>query len=144
MGLTCSQWLDARAYIRCDARSKQFRDERPRTVPPVSADVDEKIGWANWYVTGHITARVLLDMHLGEAGSAVGVPIKASNPQEAVVRELAAIDNLCRTMLQKGRDQDVADLIDFLANAAITQRSSDVITMVEHAMEAGRQQGPRR
>jgi hypothetical protein len=144
MGLTCSQWLDARAYVRYDARTNQMTDARPRTVPPLSEDVEAKMGWANWYLSGHVAARFLLDRYLAKTGAAADVAITPANPKEETLRELTAIDNLCRNALQKeGRDYDIAQLIDARADAALARRASDIATMLEHATDAGRRQGAR-
>jgi hypothetical protein len=144
MGLKCSQWLDARAYIRYDARTNQFRDERPRTVAPVSTEIEEKVSWATWYISGHVAARFLLDKYLAKTGDAVGVSVSPANPKDETLREMTGLDNLCRAGLQKeGRDYDIADLIDLHANAVLGQRASDVTAMLEHATEAGRRLGSR-
>lgn len=70
----------------------------------------------------------------------------ASRPRSdyETLREMTALDNLCRAGLQKeGRDYDIADLIDLHANAVLGQRASDVTAMLEHAMEAGRRRAAR-
>jgi hypothetical protein len=145
MGLLCSQWLDARAYIRFDARTKQFRDERPRTVPPVSEDVDTKMGWANWYLSGYVMTKFKLNTHLAKVGAAVGVTVTPADPKEDLLREFTAIDNLCRNGLQKERrDYDVAELIDLRADGVLALRMLDVTTMIENGTEAGRRLGARK
>jgi hypothetical protein len=139
MGLKCSQWLDVRAYLRYDAQTKKFVDERPQTMPPVSEDVDTKMAWASWYMSGHAVARFLLDRYLAKAGAAVDVTITPANPADETRRELTAIDNLCRNGLQTERqDYDIAEIIDLRAAAVLAQRAIDITTMLEHAMEAGR------
>jgi hypothetical protein len=139
MGLKCSQFLDARAYIRFDPRTKQFTDVRPQTVPPVSADVDEKMGWVNWYLLGHMSARKFLDGYLAKMGAPVDVVAKGKST-DLVLREMTAIENLCRNGLRMERqDYDVADLIDRHAIEILGKRMGDIATMIERAHEAGRQ-----
>ena len=141
MGLKCSQWLDARAYFRYDAQTKKTIDERPHTVPPVSDEVDAMVAQANWYLTGHLVARMLLDKQLAYMGAAVDVAIERTSPDD-IPREMTAIDSLCRNGLRmEQRDYDVADLIDFRAQAAIGLRAREITTMLEHSMESGRRKG---
>jgi hypothetical protein len=139
MGLKCSQFLDARAYIRFDPRTRQFTDQRPQTVPSVSKDVDEKMGWVGWYLLGHLSARMLLDGYLAKMGAPVDVVPKAKVTDQ-FLHEMTAIENLCRNGLRMERqDYDVADLIDRHAVEILGKRMGDIATMVEHAHEAGRQ-----
>ncbi len=141
IGLKCSQWLDARAYVRFDPQTKQFLDERPRTVRPVSQDVDTKMAWANWYLSGHIAARILFDRQLENIGAAVAVSVERTNPDE-VLREATAIDNLCRNgLLMEQRDYDVAELIDLRTRTALVHRATEITTMLERSMEEGRRLG---
>jgi hypothetical protein len=144
MGLKCSEWLEGRRYIRYDAQTKQFRDERPRTVPPVNQEVETKIIWAGWYLSGHVNHRVFLDKYLAKVGAAVDVAVAQANPVDETIRGLESIDNLCRNGLQKEhRDYDVATIIDLIANSVLAQRLNDITTMIEHATEIGRRLGAR-
>jgi hypothetical protein len=139
IGLKCSQWLDARTYLHYDARTKQITNGRPPTARPMSEDVDARVAWANWYITGHYAARFLLDKQLGYLGAAVG-----QNGPDDAIREMQAIDDLCRTGLaEEQRDYDVAEVVDRRAQAAIVARAVEIKTMLERSAEAGRRQGAR-
>jgi hypothetical protein len=139
MGLKCSQFLDARAYIRFDPRTNQFTDVRPQTVPPVSKDVDEKMGWVNWYLLGHLAERRFLDAYLAKMGAGVDVLTKGKATDE-ILREMTAIENLCRNGLRAERqDYDVADVIDRHAIEILGKLMTAIVTMLERAHEAGRQ-----
>jgi hypothetical protein len=132
MGLKCSQFLDARTYIRFDPATKQFTDARPPTVPPVSQDVEEKMGWVTWYLAAHVTERA---RRWVRASMALRV-----NPPTRLLREMTLIENLCRNGLRtEQQDYDVADLIDRHAIEILGKRMTDIVTKLERAHEAGRQ-----
>lgn len=141
MGLKCSEWLQARAYVRYDVRTKQFIDARPKNVAPIPKGVDEKLAWANWYLAGRVSTLWMLDQQLAKIGSAVGVS-GDRQPQQDLLGAIAAIDDLCRGgLLKEQRDYDVAELIDLQTTALILERANKVMTMLEKSMEAGRRQG---
>jgi hypothetical protein len=142
MGLKCSQWLESRKYFVYDAQGKILRDERPRTAPPVSQEVDDKGAWANWYIGGHATSLAFLDSYLVKHGAAVGLTVTPVNPKEEMVRMIAQVEGACRAGLQKERkDYDVATVIDLVANSALLLRAQDVTTMIERAIEIGKRLG---
>jgi hypothetical protein len=77
MGLKCSQWLDARAYMRVDPRTGRVVDDRPRTVRPVPQDIDILVSQANWYLTGRVATLIWLDGALSDVAAKAGVPGRA-------------------------------------------------------------------
>jgi hypothetical protein len=140
IGLKCSEWLDARAYIRYDARTNQFIDTRPKTVAPVREEIDSKVAWAQWYLSGRITTLMLLDVNLAKIGASVGVEWERSRPD--LLAALAGIDELCRGgLLKDQRDYDVAEIMDLQTAALVTERALKVTTMLENSMQAGRRLG---
>jgi hypothetical protein len=142
MGLKCSQWLESRKYFQYDAQTGAWRDARPSTAPPVSREVDEKGGMAQWYIGGHVMSRAFLDRLLAKHGDAVGVTVTPVNPKEEMLRIVAEAEKSCRAGLQQERkDYDVATVIDLVSNGAILLRVQDVTTMIERAIEIGKRLG---
>ena len=143
MGLKCSQWLESRKYFQYDAQGNILRDARPSTAPPVSKEVDEKGGWANWYIGGHVMSQTLLvNRYLAKHGDAVGVTVTPVNPKEETLRIVAEVEKFCRGFLQQERkDYDVATVIDLVANGALLLRVQDLTTMMERAIEIGKRLG---
>jgi hypothetical protein len=141
MGLKCSQWLDARAYMRIDPRTGRMVDDRPRTVPPVPADIDALAAQANWYLAGRVTTLMWLDRALGEVATQAGVPAEKASTAD-ILAGLMQVDTLCRNGLQKDRrDNDVADMIDLQQMDALTRRTQELHGIIHKLIEVGREKG---
>jgi hypothetical protein len=70
-------------------------------VPPVNQEVETKITWAGWYLSGHVMHRAFLEKYLAKVGAAVDVAVAQANPPDEIIRGLEGIDNLCRSGLQR-------------------------------------------
>jgi hypothetical protein len=141
MGLKCSQWLNANAYVRYDWETKKFVDERPRTVPPVPKEIDNLAAQAQWYLTGRIMTLMLLDPFLRQvAASTTGVHAEQAT-QTDVISGLSAVNRLCREGLEKRRDEDVAEVIDFHLQDAMIARIGTIKDLLKGIHAEGRRQG---
>jgi hypothetical protein len=134
MGLTCAQWLDARAYVRFDTQTGKFVDARPNTVAPASKEVDVKVSEAIYYVTGHLETLMALDHWLAKLASPPGIQM----PTELTIpTELAAVDSACRG----GPQDDVLDVISAQNQSTVLLRINAIDDMVSAYMKRGREQG---
>jgi hypothetical protein len=141
MGLRCSDWLNARAHIRYDARTKKAVPVTPVGAPPVSKKTDDKAAFVNAYAGGIVETFMWLDLWIAKLNEGPGVqlPAKLDLPNT-----LDRVDQLCRGGLeQESRDYDVLDVVTMNNQGNVMLRVQVIQTLLEKYMEAGRREGQR-
>ena len=143
MGLRCSDWLNARLYVRHDPKtSRYFEVKPPRNARPVSKDTDEKAANLNFYVAGIVESYAWLDPMLQKMAD---IPGLKGNPKISVHTFLERVAELCRGGLQKDlQDADVLDIVSLNNQAMMVLRSMLVQEMLQKFMDAGKQGATRR
>jgi hypothetical protein len=135
MGLTCDQWLNARAYLRFDPQTGKIYDARPASVPPVSAEVDTLVAEASYYMAGHAATLMLLDEWLAKLAP-TGIQVPTSTP-DSLDEELRFVDKLCRGSPQ----DDTLDVISLRNKGTLMVRVLAIQDLLSAYMARGREQG---
>ena len=121
MGLRCSDWLNARAHMRYDERTKRYVEVNPPGAPPVSDEVDRNGGLLSFYVAGIVDTLMWLDPWLSKMAEAPGVELP---PKVTVESVMARVEQLCRGGLQKdSRNYDVLDIVSMNNQATVMLRA---------------------
>ena len=142
MGLTCSDWLNARAHMRIDERTGRAVAVNPPGAPPVSEEVDDNAAKLNFYVAGIVETLNRLDQWLSKIAEAPGVQLPAT---VTVPSMLDAVEKFCRGGLQiDSRNYDALDIVSQQEQALVLLRVHVIQTLIEKFMEAGRREGARR
>jgi hypothetical protein len=136
MGLRCSDWLNARAHMRYDERTKRYVEANPPGAPPVSDEVDRNGALLGFYVAGIVDTLMWLDPWLSKMAEAPGVELP---PKVTVESVMVRVEQLCRGGLQKDlRDYDALDIVSQNNQATIMLRVMAFQQLLEKYMKAGR------
>jgi hypothetical protein len=142
IGLRCSDWLNARAYVRYDERTNKFVEVKPKNARPVSKEVDEQSVFVNAYVAGIVESYTWLDPILKQMAD---IPGLKSNPKITMPAFLDRVAELCRGSLQKDlQDADVLDIVSLHNQAMMMLRGMLVQELLQKFMDAGNQGATRR
>ena len=142
MGLRCSDWLNARAYVRYDEQTNRYVEVIPKNARPVTKEVDEQSAFVNAYVSGIVESYIWLDPTLQKMAD---IPGLKGNPKITLPAYLNRVAELCRGGLQKDRkDADVLDIVSLHNQAMMLLRSMLVQELLQKFMDAGRQDATRR
>lgn len=142
MGLTCSDWLNARAHVRFDERTGKFVQVNPPGAPPVSQEVDQNAALLNFYVSGIVETLTWLDPWLSKLAETPNVQLP---PKLTIPALLDDLERLCRGGLQKeSRNYDVLDIVSQNNQGLVMLRVIVIQELIEKYMEAGRREGARR
>jgi hypothetical protein len=100
MGLRCSEWINARQWVRYDPRTSQYVAVNPGNAAPVSKEVDEKSTWVIMYVSGIVETFMWLDPMLKKMADIPGLEMP---PKLALPVVLDRVEELCRGGLREDR-----------------------------------------
>jgi hypothetical protein len=142
MGLRCSDWLNARAWMRYDPATNQYVAANPENARPVPKDVDEKSSLVIFYVSGIVETYFWLDPFLKRMADIPGLRFP---PLPTLPVFLDRVAQSCQSGLQKElRDYDVLDLVSIENKEDATLRAALIQELLEKFTEAGRQGATRR
>jgi len=142
MGLRCSDWLNARAYIRYDERTKRYVEVRPTNARPLTKEVDEQSSFVTAYVSGIVESYMWLDPMLQKMAD---IPGLKGNPRISIPAFLDRVEELCRGSLQKDqKDADVLDIVSLNNQSLMMLRTLLVQDLLQSFMDAGKQGATRR
>jgi hypothetical protein len=136
MGLRCSDWLNARAHVRYDARTNQYIQINPKNARPVPPDVDEKSAYLTYYLTGIVETFMHLDPQLEKIAEIPGVKMPPRITLQALFER---VEEVCRGGLERERrDYDVLDVVSINNMSNVTLRVLLIHELTDKFMEAGR------
>ena len=142
MGLRCSDWINARSWVRFDEATQLYVPANPTNARPVTPEVDQKSSLAIYYVSGIVETYMRLDPPLNKITEIAGLH-QVPTPSVNVFLDLVEQD--CRSGLQKElRDYDVLDLISQQNEFLAMMRSMLVQEITSKALDAGEANARRR
>jgi hypothetical protein len=142
MGLRCSDWLNARAWVRYDPRTNQYVQANPKNARPVPKDVDDKAALLTYYVSGIVETFTLLDPLLKQMADIPGLEMP---PKLTLPAVLDRVEELCKGGLQNElRDYDALDIVSTNNKGNVMLRAALIQDLLQKFMDAGRQGTTRR
>jgi hypothetical protein len=144
MGLRCSEWINARKWVRYDPQTNRYIavTPPPGTAKPVPPKVDNDSGFVSAYVGGIIDTFTWLDPTLKKMADIPGIEMP---PKLTLPAVLDRVEELCKGGLREDRkDYDVLDIVSMNNQGNVMLRAMVMQDLLQKFMDAGARQSAAR